>query len=91
MTPYERLMAEAIPTGRFGRPAADAPARTAPAPTSTPKQQAARRAALTEAQHRWRLPDKRSQRNRERSAERKRAARPRHLRVVSDPTDTRAA
>ncbi|MFK0159079.1 hypothetical protein ACIQVK_44295 [Streptomyces sp. NPDC090493] len=91
MTPYERLMAEAIPTGRFGRPAVDEPARTASASTDTPEQQAARRAALSEAQHGWRLPDQRSQRNRERTAERKRAARPRHLRVVPDPANTEAA
>lgn len=87
MTPYERLMAEAIPTGRFGRPAADTQARTAPAAVSTPEQQAARRAALAEAQRGWLLPDERSRRDRER----KRAARPRHLRLVPDPADTRAA
>ncbi|CAM5234169.1 hypothetical protein [Streptomyces griseomycini] len=91
MTPYERLMAEAIPTGRFGRSDVDSQARKTPAATSTPEQQAARRAVLEEAQHGWRLPDERSQRNRERTAERKRAARPRHLRVVPDPNDTRAA
>lgn len=91
MTPYERLMAEQWPTGRFGRPAADEPSRTTSAATSTPEQQVARRAALDEAQHGWRLPDKRSQRNRERTAERKRVACPRHLCVVPDPTDTRAA
>ncbi|MER6616368.1 hypothetical protein [Streptomyces xantholiticus] len=91
MTPYERLMAEQWPTGTFGRPAVDDPTRTAPTATSTPEQQAARRAALAEAQHGWRLPDQRSQRNRERTAERKCAARPRHLRVVPDPTDTQAA
>lgn len=91
MTPYERLMTEQWPTGRFGRPAADEPSRTTSAATSTPKQQAARRAALDEAQQGWRLPDERSRRNRERTAERKRATRPRHLRVVPDPTDTRAA
>ncbi|MFE6639517.1 hypothetical protein ACFVFT_38615 [Streptomyces tendae] len=87
--PYERLMAEAIPTGRFGRPTA-APAST-PAAKSTPEQQAARRALLDEAQRGWRLPDERSQKNRERLAERKRAARPRHLHLVPDPNDTRAA
>ncbi|MEU9354948.1 hypothetical protein AB0D65_29135 [Streptomyces griseoloalbus] len=91
MTPYERLMAEAIPTGRFGRPAADAPPISTPAAKSTPEQQAARRAVLDEAQHGWRLPDERSQRNRERLAARKRASRPRHLHLVPDPTDTRAA
>ncbi|MCG8971842.1 hypothetical protein [Streptomyces sp. CL12-4] len=90
-TPYERLMAEAIPTGRFGRPAVDSPTRTAPPAPSTPEQQAARLAALAEAQHGWHLPDERSQRNRERTAERKRAGRPRHLRLVPNPNDTRAA
>ncbi|GAA5070447.1 hypothetical protein [Streptomyces similanensis] len=91
MTPYERLMAEANPTGRFGRPAVDQPAGPGPTAPSTPQQQAVRRALLTMAQHGWRLPDERSKKNRERSAERKRAARPRHLRLVLDPTDDRAA
>lgn len=91
MTPYERLMAEAIPTGRFGDPADGSQARKEPTTTSTPEQQAARRALLDNAQHGWRLPDERSQKNRERSRERKRAARPRHLRLVPGPTDTEAA
>lgn len=84
MTPYEyeRLMAEAIPTGRFGHPAVDSQARKESAPTSTLEQQAARRALLDEAQHGWRLPDERSKQNRERTAERKRAARP----CASSPT-----
>lgn len=95
MTPYERLMAEGIPTGTFGRPEPAVPERPAPA-VSTPAQQAARRAALAEAQHGWRLPGERSERNRERTREARRAARddepvswPRHLRIVRD--DTHAA
>ncbi|GAA2439178.1 hypothetical protein [Streptomyces glaucus] len=91
MTPYERLMAEAIPTGKFGGPDVDSQARKTSAATSTPEQQAARRAALEEAQRGWHLPDKDSERKRERSRERKRAARPRHLRLVPDPTDAEAA
>ncbi|MFF8696302.1 hypothetical protein ACF08W_29225 [Streptomyces sp. NPDC015144] len=100
MTPYERLMAEAIPTGRFGDPVDEArPQR----PLMTRQdQQAARRAALVEAQSDWRLPDTASQRKRarsaavalERSAERAREreeSRPRHLRIVPDPNDTQAA
>lgn len=91
-TAYERLMAEAIPTGRFGDPDPDrGQARTTPAAPSTPQQQAARRAALDQAQHGWRLPDEASERKRERSRDRKRAARPRHLRLVPNPTDTEAA
>lgn len=89
-TPYERLMDEAIPTGRFGRPD-DSRARKAPAAPSTPEQQAARRAVLLQAQHGWHLPDETSERKRERSRDRKRAARPRHLRLVPNPTDTEAA
>ncbi|MER7952012.1 hypothetical protein ABTY59_31940 [Streptomyces sp. NPDC096079] len=88
MTPYERLMAEGIPTGTFGGPRTESEVRP-PAAASTASQQAARRAALEEAQHGWRLPDERSERNRERVREAKRAARPRHLRIVRD--DTHAA
>lgn len=65
MTPYERLMAESFPTGRFGRPDPRQPVKK-PTPPSTPRQQAARRAALEREQHRRLLPDARSQRNRER-------------------------
>lgn len=97
MDPYERLMAEAIPTGRFGDPA-----RPQQPLMTTEEQQAARLTALLEAQADWRLPDAASQRKRqrsaavaaERSAERAHAreqARPRHLRIVPDPNDTQAA
>ncbi|MFE2184163.1 hypothetical protein [Streptomyces sp. NPDC059455] len=88
MKPYERLMAEAIPTGRFGRPDVDSQAHKEPGAKSTPEQQAARRAVLDEAQRGWLLPDECSKRNRER-------VRPgpcsRHLHLVPDPTDTQAA
>ncbi|MFI6277924.1 hypothetical protein [Streptomyces sp. NPDC050988] len=87
MTPYEyeRFMAEAIPTGRFGRP--DVDSQASEEATSTPRQQAARRAALDEAQRGWLLPDVRSRRDRAR----KRASRPRHLHLVPDSTGTQAA
>jgi hypothetical protein len=94
MTPYEHLMAEAIPTGRFGDPVA----RPQQPLMTTGEQQAARRAALSEAQSDWRLPDAASQRKRQRSARvaaekarEREQSRPRHLRVVPDPTDTEAA
>lgn len=95
-TPYERLMAEAIPTGRFGDPVSET--RKSESLMTKQEQQAARRAALVEAQSSWRLPDEASQRKRarsaaqaaERTAERERS-RPRHLRVVPNPDDTRAA
>ncbi|WHM30270.1 hypothetical protein OH540_09565 [Streptomyces sp. BPPL-273] len=49
MTPYERLMAEALPTGTFGR-ARTAPTReAAPASRWTPEEQAAHRAELEAA------------------------------------------
>lgn len=49
MTPYERLMAEAVPTGTFGRarPTTQQHAETAPAWTA--KEQAAHRAELLAA------------------------------------------
>jgi hypothetical protein len=94
MTPYERLMAEAIPTGRFGDPVSEA--RPPQSLMTTQEQQAARRAALTDAG--WRLPDAASQRKRQRSAQvaaektrEREQSRPRHLRIVPDPNDTQAA
>ncbi|MFE7072642.1 hypothetical protein ACFU96_21425 [Streptomyces sp. NPDC057620] len=100
MTPYERLMAEAIPTGRFGD--SDRQTRRTPAPPPSPEQQAVRRAAMVEAQSGWRLPGEASLRKRARSALKsaERAAararireesRPRHLHIVPDPNDTQAA
>ncbi|MFK0279456.1 hypothetical protein ACIQVL_03145 [Streptomyces sp. NPDC090499] len=96
MTPYERLMAEAIPTGRFGDPVSEA--RPQQPLMTTEEQQAARRAALLAAQSGWRLPDPASQRKRQRSAQvaaekarAREASRPRHLRIVPDPNGTQAA
>ncbi|MFB6629932.1 hypothetical protein ACFCWY_08560 [Streptomyces sp. NPDC056362] len=93
MTPYERLMAEAIPTGTFGGPRTETEGRPAVA-ASTASQQATRRAVLEQAQHGWRLSDERSERNRERTREAQRAARAdepasrsRHLCIVRDDAD----
>ncbi|MFI9344975.1 hypothetical protein ACIG0D_27470 [Streptomyces sp. NPDC052773] len=49
MTPYERLMAEAVPTGTFGRARPTRRQQTEPAPAWTPEQQAAHRAELEAA------------------------------------------
>jgi hypothetical protein len=46
MTPYERLMAEAIPTGTFGRARTTAVRNAEPAPAWTPEEQAAHLAVL---------------------------------------------
>lgn len=46
MTPYERLMAEAIPTGTFGHARPAKRRRTESAPRWTPEEQAAHLAAL---------------------------------------------
>jgi hypothetical protein len=49
MTPYERLMAEAVPTGTFGRARTIAARNAEPAPAWTPEEQAAHRAELEAA------------------------------------------
>ncbi|BCM70904.1 hypothetical protein L0F81_25035 [Streptomyces tricolor] len=49
MTPYERLMAEAIPTGTFGHVRPARGSSTEPAPAWTPEEQAAHRAELEAA------------------------------------------
>lgn len=46
MTPYERLMAEAIPTGTFGHARPAGRQGTAPAPAWTPEEQAEHLALL---------------------------------------------
>ena len=49
MNAYERLMAEAVPTGTFGHARPTTPHTTAPAPQWTPEEQAAHRAELEAA------------------------------------------
>ena len=46
MTPYERLMAEAIPTGTFGHARRARHRSVEPAPAWTPEEQAEHRAVL---------------------------------------------
>jgi hypothetical protein len=49
MNAYERLLAEAIPTGTFGRARPAQPRDAEPAPAWTPEEQAAHRAELEAA------------------------------------------
>ena len=49
MSAYERLMAEAVPTGTFGRARTVGRRTTGPAPAWTPEEQAAHRAELEAA------------------------------------------
>ncbi|GAA4823889.1 hypothetical protein [Streptomyces ziwulingensis] len=49
MSAYERLMAESLPTGTFGRSQPAQSRSTAPAPAWTPEEQAAHRAELEAA------------------------------------------
>jgi hypothetical protein len=49
VTPYERLMAEAVPTGTFGRARPTTPRGAEPAPAWTPEEQAAHLAELEAA------------------------------------------
>ncbi|RZU28216.1 hypothetical protein EV284_6382 [Streptomyces sp. BK022] len=93
MTPYERLMAEAIPTGRFGRPAPPqappaAPARAEP-PRWSEEEQARHLAELDAGTAGWRHEDPTSDRKRKNSRARAqakaKAARP-NLRLVPSST-----
>ncbi|MGW9397280.1 hypothetical protein [Streptomyces sp. NPDC055642] len=49
MNAYERLMAEAVPTGTFGRARPTTPRSAEPAPRWTPEEQARHRAELEAA------------------------------------------
>ena len=49
MTPYARLMAEAVPTGTFGRARPATPRSAEPEPRWTPEEQARHRAELEAA------------------------------------------
>ncbi|MFJ4880112.1 hypothetical protein ACIP93_33560 [Streptomyces sp. NPDC088745] len=93
MTPYERLMAEQWPTGRFGR---DAPVQRRPLPPLpvrpperrpirpwTPEEQAQHFAELEAALSTWQDPTPAANRKREyHRVHACRAAGPRHLRLV---------
>lgn len=87
MTPLERLLAEAIPTGTFGHARPPAPVRREVG-SWTPEEQAAHRAELDAALDGWQSDDEHDERKRTYS--RKRAREHRHLRVV-DGTGSEAA
>jgi hypothetical protein len=80
MTPYERLMAEALPTGTFGhaRPATRRNAQ--PSPAWTPEQQAAHRAELDAALDGFELDDEYANHKRDRYREQRA-----HLRLITNP------
>ncbi|MEU6543939.1 hypothetical protein [Streptomyces sp. NPDC046859] len=86
MNAYERLMAEAVPTGTFGRarPAQPRPTRqqrtAEPAPAWTPEEQARHRAELDAALDGFELDDEYATHKRDRYR-RQRA----HLRLVATP------
>jgi hypothetical protein len=63
MTPYERLMAEAIPTGRFGYPPPPTNPHTRP---WTALEQAEHRRVLNEALNGWHDPSDTATRDRQR-------------------------
>ncbi|MFF5980882.1 hypothetical protein ACFY78_18755 [Streptomyces olindensis] len=65
MTPYERLMAEEIPTGRFGYPPPPQPRQTRPAPSWTPEEQAQHLADLLAALDGWEDPSERAEQKRQ--------------------------
>lgn len=80
MTPaYERLMAEAIPTGRFGHPQ---PTKPHDEPWTT-EEQAQHLADLAAALKDWQDPSKTAQRDRDRHR--------RHLRLVHTTQQNHAA
>ncbi|MFD7774306.1 hypothetical protein [Streptomyces sp. NPDC059753] len=80
-TPHERLTAEEIPTGTFGHALPQRPAErpTRPTPTWTADEQAQHCADLVAALNGWAWDEE------QRDAER------RHLRLITDETDTHAA
>ena len=80
MTPYERLMAEAVPTGSFGhaRPATRRTAEAAPA--WTPEEHARHRTELLAALDGFELHDEQAERKRDRYREQRA-----HLQLVHPP------
>lgn len=85
MTPYERLMAEAVPTGTFGHARPPKRQRTEPAPMWTPQEQARHRAELDAALDGFELDDDYANRKRDRYREQRT-----HLRLVPTQQPHRA-
>jgi hypothetical protein len=87
MNAYERLMAEAVPTGSFGRARPPKRQCTEPAPRWTPAEQAAHRATLDAALDGFELVDDYASNKRDRYREQRT-----HLRLVAPaptpPPDT---
>lgn len=81
MTPYERLMAEAIPTGTFGRARPARRQQTDPAPAWAVEEQAAHLATLNAALDGFELDDEYASNKRDRYREQRA-----HLRLVTTPT-----
>lgn len=77
---YERLMAEAIPTGTFGRARPAQPRRGEQAPAWTPEEQARHRAELDAALDGFELDDEYASHKRERYRQQRA-----HLRLVATP------
>lgn len=73
MTPYERLMAEALPTGTFGHATPHKPPHDRPARPCTPAEQAQHLADLLAALDGW-----------EDHSERAEKKRQRHLRLITN-------
>ncbi|GGW99022.1 hypothetical protein [Streptomyces chartreusis] len=80
MTPYEKLMAEALPTGTFGHARPPKHQRTEPAPAWTPAEQARHRAELDAALNGFELDDAYANNKRDRYREQRA-----HLQLVSTP------
>lgn len=85
MTPYERLMAEAVPTGTFGHARPPKRQHTEPAPAWSPAEQARHRAELDAALDGFELDDDYANRKRDRYREQRT-----HLRLVTPPQPHRA-
>jgi len=81
---FERLMAEAVPTGTFGRARTARRQSAEPAPRWTPEEQARHRADLDAALDGFELGDEYASHKRDRYRE-KRA----HLRLVATPSPDR--
>lgn len=80
MNAYERLLAEAIPTGTFGHARPAQRRASEPAPKWTPKEQAAHVAALDAALDGFELDDEYAEHKRDRYREQRA-----HLRLVAVP------
>jgi hypothetical protein len=93
MTPYERLMAEAIPTGTFGGARPPKPRRpaAATAPPWTPEQQAQHVATLLEELDGWEWHDDYADAKRERDQERYQRERAPLRLITNDPANDESA